>query len=57
MRYLIDLPMFASLSRWRAILASLESIEAKDESANDAIRQVRQEIGRIVARSIRALNS
>lgn len=54
---LICLPVFASLSRWRAILADLERIEDKDESVNEAIRRCRREIGRIMARSIRALNS
>ena len=55
MAYLIDLPVFASLSRWRAILASLESIEDKDESVHRAIQRARQEIGWIMARSIQAL--
>jgi hypothetical protein len=32
MCYLIDLLVFASLSRWRAILASLESLEDKSWS-------------------------
>jgi hypothetical protein len=55
--YLIDLPVFASLSRWRAILASLERIEDKDESVDEAIRRCRQEIGRMMARSIGAVSS
>jgi hypothetical protein len=52
MNRLICLSIFVSLSCWRATLASLEKIEDKDESVNDATRRWRQEIGRIMAKAI-----
>jgi hypothetical protein len=49
------LPIFASLSRWRQILADLERIEDKDEMVEDAIRHCRREISRIMAQVVKAM--